>query len=106
MQIRRLQKWSQAIIEALLQLGCRSPATLAKTRDEKRTPTEVDARPGSHTCDLAKAAGIHYNTVNSFETERYAGRPETIAAMRKALEKAGVEIAPTEAAAPKSLRVG
>jgi DNA-binding XRE family transcriptional regulator len=41
--------------------------------------------------DLAKAAGIHYNTVNSFETERYAGRPETIAAMRKALEKAGVE---------------
>ena len=91
MQIRRLQKWSQAIIEALLQLGCRSPATLAKTRDEKRTPTEVDARPGSHTCDLAKAAGIHYNTVNSFETERYAGRPETIAAMRKALEKAGVQ---------------
>ena len=41
--------------------------------------------------DLAKAAGIHYNTVNSFETERYAGRPETIAAMRKALERAGVE---------------
>ena len=42
-----LQKWSQAIIETLLQLGCRSPATLApKTkgrRDEKRTPTEVDA---------------------------------------------------------------
>ena len=30
-------------------------------------------------------------TVNSFETERYAGRPETVAAMRKALEKAGVE---------------
>jgi DNA-binding XRE family transcriptional regulator len=41
--------------------------------------------------DLAKAAGIHHNTVNSFETERYAGRPETIASMRKALEKAGVE---------------
>ena len=40
---------------------------------------------------MAKAAGIHHNTVNSFETERYAGRPETIAAMRKALEKAGVE---------------
>jgi hypothetical protein len=29
--------------------------------------------------------------LNSFETERYAGRPETIAAMRKALEKTGVE---------------
>jgi hypothetical protein len=40
---------------------------------------------------LPTAAGIHHNTVNSFETERYAGRPETIAAMRKALEKAGVE---------------
>jgi predicted nucleic acid-binding Zn ribbon protein len=40
---------------------------------------------------LATTAGIHHNTVNSFETERYAGRPETIAAMRKALEKAGVE---------------
>ena len=36
--------------------------------------------------DLAKASGIHYNTINSF-----SGRPETIAAMRKALEKAGVE---------------
>ena len=50
--------------------------------------------PDSHlraTRDLAKAAGIHYNTVNRFETECYAGRPETIAAMRKALEQAGVE---------------
>ena len=41
--------------------------------------------------DLANAAGIHRNTVNNFERERYAGRPETIAAMRKALEKAGVQ---------------
>ena len=61
--------------------------------------------------DLAKAAGIHYNTVNSFETERYAGRPETIAAMCKALEKAGVEFtngrrseAATETATEKELR--
>ncbi len=41
--------------------------------------------------DLANAAGIHRNTVNNFERERYAGRPETIAAMRKALEMSGVE---------------
>ncbi|MGZ8417700.1 MAG: helix-turn-helix transcriptional regulator [Methyloceanibacter sp.] len=41
--------------------------------------------------DLAEAAGINHNTVNSFETGRYAGSPETIAAMRKALEKAGIE---------------
>ena len=40
---------------------------------------------------LPTAAGIHHNTVNSFETGRYAGRPETIVAIRKALEKAGVE---------------
>ena len=41
--------------------------------------------------DLANAAGIHRNTVNNFEMERYASRPETIAAMRKALERSGVE---------------
>ena len=33
------------------------------------------------------------------ETERYAGRPETIAAMRKALEKAGAQ--PTQRQATK-----
>jgi transcriptional regulator with XRE-family HTH domain len=42
--------------------------------------------------DLAAAAGIHHNTVNSFETGRYAGKTETLAAIRKALEKAGVQI--------------
>jgi hypothetical protein len=41
--------------------------------------------------DLAAAAGIHHNTVNSFETGRYAGKTETLAAIRKALEKAGVQ---------------
>ena len=40
---------------------------------------------------LPIAAGIHHNTVTTFETGKYAGKPETIAAMRKALEKAGVE---------------
>jgi hypothetical protein len=38
---------------------------------------------------LPTAAGIHHNTVNSFETGRYAA--ETIVAICKALEKAGVE---------------
>ena len=32
---------------------------------------------------LPTGAGIHHNTVNNVETERYAGGPETIAAMRK-----------------------
>ena len=39
---------------------------------------------------LAEEAGIHHNTVTTFETGKYAGKPETVAAMRKALEKAGV----------------
>jgi ribosome-binding protein aMBF1 (putative translation factor) len=40
---------------------------------------------------LAKAARVHHNTVNNFEVGRYAGTPATLAAIRRALEKAGVE---------------
>ena len=40
--------------------------------------------------DLAEAAGVHRNTISNFETGRYAGDPDKIAAMRKALEKAGI----------------
>jgi transcriptional regulator with XRE-family HTH domain len=39
---------------------------------------------------LAKAAGVHYNTVNNFELGHFAGRPETLAAIKKALERGGV----------------
>lgn len=41
--------------------------------------------------DLAEKAKIHRNTVSNFETGRYAGDPEKVAAMRRAIEKAGVE---------------
>jgi transcriptional regulator with XRE-family HTH domain len=41
--------------------------------------------------DLAEKAGVHRNTVTNFETGRYVGDPETLAAIRRALEKAGVE---------------
>ena len=41
--------------------------------------------------DLADQAGVHRNTVTNIETERYAGSPEAIAAIRNALEVAGVE---------------
>jgi transcriptional regulator with XRE-family HTH domain len=41
--------------------------------------------------DLASAAGIHQNTVSRFEVGRYAGTPATLAAIKKALEEAGVE---------------
>ena len=40
---------------------------------------------------LAKAAGVHRNTISNFETEKYAGDPEKLAAVRRALEAAGVE---------------
>jgi transcriptional regulator with XRE-family HTH domain len=41
--------------------------------------------------DLAKAAGIHRNTVTNIETGRYAGDAETLAAIVGALKRAGVE---------------
>ena len=41
--------------------------------------------------DLAEKAGVHHNTVGNIETGRYAGTPETLAAIRKAFERAGVE---------------
>lgn len=41
--------------------------------------------------DLAKAASVHRNTVSNFETEKYAGSDAAIAAIRAALEAAGVE---------------
>jgi hypothetical protein len=40
--------------------------------------------------DLAERAGVHRNS--SIETGAYAGVPETSEAIRRALEKAGVEL--------------
>jgi transcriptional regulator with XRE-family HTH domain len=40
--------------------------------------------------DLAKAAGVHRNTISNFETGRYGGDPEKLAAVRRTLEAAGV----------------
>ncbi len=44
--------------------------------------------------DLAERSGVHRNTVTNIETERYAGSPAAIAAIRSALEAAGVEFIP------------
>lgn len=41
--------------------------------------------------DLAKAAGIHRNTVSNFETERFGGSTEALESIRRALESAGIE---------------
>ena len=41
--------------------------------------------------DLAEAAQIHRNTVTNIETGRYAGDAATVAAIVRALKRAGVE---------------
>ena len=40
---------------------------------------------------LGKKAGVHWNTVSAIELGKSGGRAETLAAIQKALEKAGVE---------------
>jgi transcriptional regulator with XRE-family HTH domain len=39
---------------------------------------------------LAEASGVHRNTISNFETRKYNGEPEKLAAVRRALEAAGV----------------
>lgn len=41
--------------------------------------------------DLAEASKVHRNTINNFENEKYAGSPDALAAIQKALERAGIE---------------
>jgi len=41
--------------------------------------------------DLAERAGVHRDIVSKIETGAYAGAPETLAAIRRVLERAGVE---------------
>ena len=41
--------------------------------------------------ELGKKAGVHWNTVSAIELGKSGGRPETLGAIKKALEKAGVE---------------
>ena len=38
--------------------------------------------------ELGKKAGVHWNTVSAIELGKSGGRPETLAAIQKALEKA------------------
>ena len=41
--------------------------------------------------DLGKKAKVHFNTVHAIEHGKSHGKPETLAAIRKALEKVGVQ---------------
>jgi transcriptional regulator with XRE-family HTH domain len=40
--------------------------------------------------DLAKATGLHRNTINNVEVGRYGGDPDTLQKIEKALVAAGV----------------
>jgi transcriptional regulator with XRE-family HTH domain len=40
--------------------------------------------------DLAAASGVHRNTISNFETRKYDGEPEKLAAVKHTLEAAGV----------------
>lgn len=40
--------------------------------------------------DLAKASGVHRNTISNYETGKYGGSDEALTAMRSALEAAGI----------------
>jgi transcriptional regulator with XRE-family HTH domain len=41
--------------------------------------------------DLAEASGVHRNTISNFERGIYEGEPNSLAKIRRALEKAGIE---------------
>jgi DNA-binding XRE family transcriptional regulator len=57
------------------------------------TPAQVrmarTALSWSH-ADLAKASGVHRNTISNFETEKFGARERVVSAIRTALEAAGV----------------
>ena len=40
--------------------------------------------------DLAEISGVHRNTISNFETGKYGGAPEKLAAIKNALESSGV----------------
>ena len=41
--------------------------------------------------DLAKATGLHRNTITNIEVGRYAGDPATLAVIESVFKKAGIE---------------
>jgi transcriptional regulator with XRE-family HTH domain len=47
--------------------------------------------------DLAKASGVHRNTISNYETGKYGGSEEALSAVRAALEAAGIEFTNGEA---------
>ena len=50
--------------------------------------------------DLSERSGIHRNTITNFETGRYGGSADAAAAIRAALEAAGVVFLPENGNGP------
>jgi transcriptional regulator with XRE-family HTH domain len=50
--------------------------------------------------ELADASGVHRNTISNFETGKFEGTPETLAAIQRALEAGGVEFTPGNGVGP------
>jgi ribosome-binding protein aMBF1 (putative translation factor) len=59
--------------------------------DDRRTDTSGKRLSEWSVRDLGKKAKVHFNTVHAIEHGKSHGKPETLAAIRKALEKAGVQ---------------
>jgi transcriptional regulator with XRE-family HTH domain len=53
---------------------------------------------------LAQASGVHRNTISNFETGKYNGEPEKLAAIKRTLQSAGV-IFPAEAGETSSVEL-
>src|SRR3984893_9640050 len=66
---------------------------IATTNDEPMRPEQVRmarALLNWSLDQLAEASGVHRNTISNFETSKYAGDPEKLAAVKRALASHGV----------------
>jgi DNA-binding XRE family transcriptional regulator len=56
--------------------------------------------------DLAKATGLHRNTINNIEVGRYAGDPESLRLIERVLTRAGIEFTNGEQPGVRLRKVG
>jgi transcriptional regulator with XRE-family HTH domain len=50
--------------------------------------------------DLAKATGLHRNTITNIEVNRYVGDPESLALIERVLRAAGIEFIDEDGGGP------
>jgi DNA-binding XRE family transcriptional regulator len=55
---------------------------------------------------LAKATGLHRNTINNIEVGRYAGDPESLRLIERVLTRAGIEFTNGEQPGVRLRKVG